>query len=69
MCFKTIEKPVATQLHLFHFTLLTKAWYWITRYAREPRGMCFKTFEKLPLRGFSFLFLSIHPSKLGSVLK
>jgi hypothetical protein len=33
------------------------------------RGGCFKTIEKLPLRGFSFLFLAIHPSKLGSVLK
>ena len=26
-CFKTIEKPVAAQLHLFYFTVLTKAWY------------------------------------------
>jgi hypothetical protein len=35
----------------------------------NPEGGCFKTIEKLPLRGFSFLFLAIHPSKLGSVLK
>jgi hypothetical protein len=60
------SKPLKSQLlqnFTFLFHIANKSLVLgITRYAREPKGKCFKTIEKLPLRGFSFLFLAIHPS-------